>query len=109
MIVGLQPSKVRPPRRRSPAAEESITLDQKRPPSRAPGRHGSRDPGRPAAEHGDFIFAVERQLAGGFFGGFGRQCRVPIDPGATMPWLADFALPPRSLHAAQTTPTCGTF
>jgi len=58
MDIGMQPAEIRHPRRRPHAAEESIALDQKRPPPRARSSHGSGDASGSAAEHGDFILTV---------------------------------------------------
>ncbi len=67
--IGMQSAEVRHPRRRAHAAEKTVALDQQRPPPRTRRSHGSGDPGGSAAEHGDFIFAIERYLARGFFDG----------------------------------------
>ena len=77
MDIGMQPAEIRDARRRPHAAEESIALDQQRAAPRARRSHRGRDAGRPAAEHGDFILAVERHLARGFCDGFGGQIGVP--------------------------------
>ena len=73
MDIGMQPAEIRDAGGRAHAAEKAVALDQQRAP---PGpRRGDRggNAGGPAAEHGDFIFAVERNLARGFFDGFVRQ------------------------------------
>ena len=77
MDIGMQPAKVRHARGRAHAAEKAVALDQQR---AAPGPrrgNGSGDARRTAAQHGDFIFAVERNLASGLFNGFGRQGDIP--------------------------------
>ena len=66
MNIGMQPAEIGHARRRAHAAEKAITLDQQRAPARARGRDGRGDAGGAAAEHGDFVFAVERDLARGF-------------------------------------------
>ena len=71
--IGMQPAEIRHARGRAHAAEKAIALDQQRAPPRPRGGDGSGDAGRSAAEHGDFILAVERNLARRFFDGFGRQ------------------------------------
>ena len=76
MDIGMQPAKIRHARRRAHAAEKAVALDQQR---AAPGPrrgHGGGDARRTAAQHGDFIFAVERNLARGFGDGFGRQSDI---------------------------------
>ncbi|MEY9731077.1 hypothetical protein ABIA07_006978 [Bradyrhizobium yuanmingense] len=45
------------------AAEKAVALDQQRLPPRARRCGRRHDAGRPAAEHDDFIFAIERYLA----------------------------------------------
>ena len=73
MNIGMQPAEIRDARRRAHAAEKAVALDQQRAPPGARGSDRGGDAGRPAAEHGDFIFAVERNLAGGFVDGFEGQ------------------------------------
>ena len=73
----MQPAEIRDARGRAHAAEKAIALDQQRAPAGARGSDRGRDAGRPAAEHGDFIFAVERNLARGFFDGFEGQVVGP--------------------------------
>ncbi len=68
MNIGVQPAEIRHARRCPHAAEESITFDQQRAPPRAR---------RSAAEHDDFILAIQRHLPRRFFDGFGGQVRVP--------------------------------
>ncbi len=70
MDVGMQPAEIRDAGRRPHAAEKAVALDQQRAPSCARRRDRRGDSRRPAAEHGDFIFAVERDFAGGFGDGF---------------------------------------
>ena len=77
MDIGVQPAEIGHARGRAHAAEETITLDQQRAPPGARGGNRGGDAGRPAAEDGDVIFAVERDLARRFFDGFGRQGSVP--------------------------------
>ena len=77
MDIGMQPAEIRHARGRAHAAEKAVALDQQRAPPGARGGDRGRDAGRTAAEHGDFIFAVERNLARRFFDGFGRQNQVP--------------------------------
>ena len=74
--IGVQPAEIRHPRRGSHAAEKSIALDQQRPPSRARGSDGGRNARRATAEDGDFIFAIERNLACGLFDGAWGQGAV---------------------------------
>ena len=62
----MQPAEIGHPRRRAHAAEKAVALDQQRAPPRARGGHRRGNAGGPAAEHGDFVFAVERDLARGF-------------------------------------------
>jgi hypothetical protein len=68
--IGMQPAEIGDARRRAHAAEKAVTLDQQRPPPRPRRRDRSRNPGRPAAEDCDVIFAIERDLARGFGDGF---------------------------------------
>ena len=75
MNIGVQPAEIRHARGRAHAAEKAVALDQQRAPPGARGGDRSRDAGRPAAEHGDFIFAVDRDLARRFFDGFGGQVK----------------------------------
>ena len=77
MDIGMQPAEIGHARRRAHAAEEAVALDQQRAPARARGSHRGGDAGRPAAEDDDFILAVERDLARGFFDGLGGQVGVP--------------------------------
>ncbi len=78
MDIGMQSAEVRHPRRRAHPAEKPIALDQQRAPPRTCRGDRGGNAGRSTAEHGDFIFAVERNLACGFFDGFfGRQIEVP--------------------------------
>jgi hypothetical protein len=73
MNIGMQPAKIRHAGGGAHPAEKAVTLDQQR---LAPGTRGSDrccNAGGPAAEYGDFIFAVERNLARGLFDGFARQ------------------------------------
>ena len=55
------------------AAEKAVALDDERAPAGARGSNGGRNAGGPAAEHDDFIFAVQRDFARGFSDGFKRQ------------------------------------
>ena len=92
MDIGMQPAEIGHARGRAHAAEKAIALDQQRAPPGARRSDRGGNAGRSAAEHGDFIFAVERNLACGFFDGFGRQDRVPgwradIMPRARVLWL----------------------
>ena len=64
--IGVQPAEIGDTRRRPHAAEETIALDQERPPPRPRGRDRRSNPRRSAAEDNDFILAVERNLARGF-------------------------------------------
>ena len=73
MNIGMQPAEIRHPRRRPHAAEKAVALDQQRAPPGARGSHGGGDARRSAAEHGDFIFAIERDLARGFGDGVRGQ------------------------------------
>ena len=77
MDIGVQPGKVRHPGCRPHAAEKAIALDQQRAAAVARGSDRCGDPGRSAAEDGDFILAVERHLACRFFDCFGGQGWVP--------------------------------
>ena len=77
MNIGMQPAEIRHPGRRAHAAEKAVALDQQRAAAGARGSDRSGDAGRTAAQHGDFIFAVERNLAGRFGDGFGRQGDIP--------------------------------
>ena len=90
MHIGMQPAEIRHPRGGAHAAEKAIALDQQRPPPGAGGGDRSRDAGRPAAEHGDFILAVERHLTRRFFNHVGRQVRIPGYEQAIMPPVEDF-------------------
>ena len=78
MDIGMQPAEIRHARGRAHAAEKAVALDQQRAAPGARGSHRRGDAGRTAAEDGDFIFAVERNLARGFFDGFGRHGSDPI-------------------------------
>ncbi len=60
------------------AAEKAVALDQQRAAAGARGSHGRGDARGSATENGDFIFAVKRNLARGFFNGFGRHGSGPI-------------------------------
>jgi hypothetical protein len=62
MDIGVQPAEIRHARRGAHAAEKAVALDQQRAPSCARRSHGRGDPGGPAAEHDDFILAVQRHL-----------------------------------------------
>ena len=73
MDIGMQPAEIRHPRRRPHAAEKAIALDQQRAAPRASRSHRCGDPGRSAAEHDHFIFAVQRHLPRRFFDGFSGQ------------------------------------
>ena len=73
MNIGMQPAEIGHARGGAHAAEKAVALDQQRAPAGPRGGDRGGDAGRPAAEHGDFIFAVERNLARGFFDGFERQ------------------------------------
>ena len=75
--IGVQPAEIGHARRRPHAAEKAVALDQQRAPPRARGSHRGGDAGGAAAEHDDFIFAVERNLTGGFGDGFGGQGGFP--------------------------------
>ncbi len=77
MDVGMQPAEIGDAGGRPHAAEEAVAFDQQRAPPRARRRHCRRDPRRPAAEHGDFVFAVERDVARGFGDGFAGQTTCP--------------------------------
>ena len=76
MDIGVQPAEIRDACGRAHAAEKAVALDQQRAASGARGGHRRGDARRPAAEHGDFIFAVERNLAGRFGDGFRWQVRL---------------------------------
>ena len=78
MDIGMQPAEIRHASGRAHAAEKSVALDQERPPPGTRGRHRRRNPRGSATEDGDFIFAVQRNLASGFFNGFGRHGSDPI-------------------------------
>ena len=75
--IGVQPAKVRHPRRGAHAAKKAVALDQQRAAASARRSHGSSDAGGSATEHDDFVFAVERNLAGGFGDGFGGHGGFP--------------------------------
>ena len=95
MNIGVQPAEIRHPRGRAHAAEKAVALDQQRAPPGARGSDRSGNAGGPAAEHGDFIFAVERNLARGFFDGFGRQVdRSRMASGRSCPGRANLAISP---------------
>jgi hypothetical protein len=85
MNVGVQPAKIRDAGGRTHAAEEAIALDQQRAAARAGSGHRGGDPRRSAAEHGDVVFAIERNLTRRFFDGFGRQLTVPDWGAGIMP------------------------
>jgi hypothetical protein len=70
MNIGMQPAEIGHARGRSHAAEKAVALDQERPPPGARSSDRGGNAGRTAAEHDDFIFAIERNLARGFFDGF---------------------------------------
>ena len=89
MDIGVQAAKIRHARGRAHAAEETIALDQQRAPSRPRRGDRGRNARRPAAEDGDFIFAVERNLARGFEDGFGGQGGLREGRGI-MPGAKDF-------------------
>ena len=95
MDVGVQPAEIGHARGRAHAAEEAITLDQQRAPPCPRRGNGGRDAGRPAAEHDDVIFAIERNLARRFFDGFGRQDEVPGSSARIMPRASDFGYVPK--------------
>ena len=78
MDIGVQPAEIRHARGRAHAAEKAVALDQQRTAAGPRSSHGRGDARRTAAEDGDFIFAVERNLARGFFNGFGRHGSDPI-------------------------------
>jgi len=73
MNIGMQPTEIGDPGGGAHAAEKTVALDQQRAPAGPRGGDRSRDARRSSAEHGDFIFAIERNLARGFFDGFERQ------------------------------------
>ena len=73
MNIGMQPAEIGDAGGGAHAAEKAVALDQQRAPPGPRGGDRGCNAGRPAAEHGDFIFAVERNLARGFFDGFERQ------------------------------------
>ncbi len=73
----MQPAEIGHARGRAHAAEKAVALDQQRAPAGARGSHRRGDAGGSATEHGDFILAVERNLACGFGDGFGRQGDIP--------------------------------
>src|SRR5450432_1660273 len=75
--IGMQPAKIRHPRRGAHTAEKTVALDQQRAPARACGSNRCGDPGGSAAEDDDFVLAVERDLAGGFGDTFRWQVWVP--------------------------------
>ena len=75
--IGVQPAEIRDAGGRAHAAEKAVALDQQRTPPGARGSHRRGNAGRTATEDGDFIFAVQRNLARGFFNGFGRQGDIP--------------------------------
>ena len=77
MNIGVQPAEIRHPRGRAHAAEKAVALDQQRAAAGARGSDRSGDAGRTTAQHGDFIFAVELNLACRFGDGFGRQVDIP--------------------------------
>lgn len=73
MNVGMQPAEIGDTGGGAHAAEKTVALDQQRAPAGPRGGDRGSDARRSAAEHGDFIFAVERNLARGLFDGFERQ------------------------------------
>ncbi len=73
MDIGVQATEIRDAGCGSHAAEKTIPLDQQRATPGARGSHRRRDARRPAAKDRDFIFAVERDFAGGLGDGFAGQ------------------------------------
>ena len=73
MNIGMQPAEIRDAGCGAHPAEKAVALDQQRAPAGPRGGDRGCDACRAASEHGDFIFAVERNLARGFFDGFERQ------------------------------------
>ncbi len=71
--IGMQPAEIGNAGGGAHAAEKAVAFDQQRAPTSPRGSNRGSDACRPAAEHGDFIFAVERNLARGFFDGFEGQ------------------------------------
>lgn len=71
--VAVQAAEIGDASRRPHAAEEAVALDQQRGPPGARGGGRSDDAGRPAAEHDDFVFAIERHLSCRFFDRRGRH------------------------------------
>ena len=73
MNIGVQVREIGDAGGRAHATEKAVALDQQRAAAGARSSHGGSNAGRTAAQHGDFVFAVERNLASGFFNGFGGQ------------------------------------
>ena len=77
MDIGVQPAEIGHSRRRAHAAEEAIALDQQRAAPRPRGSHRGGNAGGAAAEHRNFVFAIERHPPRGLFDGLGSQVRIP--------------------------------
>jgi hypothetical protein len=69
----MQAAEIGHARGRAHAAEKAVALDQQRAPARARGGDGCGNSCWAAAEDNNLIFAIERNLARGFYDGLERQ------------------------------------